>query len=292
MADVENQKPMQTDTIFAIASMTKPVTATAVMILQDEGKLSVDDPASKYVPALADVALPAGPPKRPITIRDLITHTSGIGGSQRNQGSLERTVELLAKEPLRFEPGAKWQYSPGLTVCGRIVEVASGQPFDRFLHERIFEPLRMVDTTFFPDAKQQKRVARLYKPSDDKESIVPTEHWLSELGPKRTPNPSGGLFSTATDMARFYQMILGGGQSTGADLLRHEFVVVDLAQPTCPGDVDGDSDVDQADLGILLGTYELATDDPDYDTRADLDCDGDVDQSDLGLLLAVYGTDC
>jgi len=214
-ADVENEKPMQRDTIFAIASMTKPVTATAVMILQDEGKLSVDDPASKYVPELADVALPTGPPKRPITIRDLITHTSGIGGGQRNQGSLERTVELLAKEPLRFEPGAKWQYSPGLTVCGRIVEVASGQPFDQFLRERIFQPLGMVDTTFFPNARQQKRLARLYKPSDDKKSIVPTEHWLSELGPHRTPNPSGGLFSTATDMARFYQMILGGGQLDG-----------------------------------------------------------------------------
>lgn len=215
MADMENQKPMQKDTIFAIASMTKPVTATAVMILQDEGKLSVDDPASKYVAALADVALPAGPPKRPITIRDLITHTSGIGGDQRNQGSLEQTVARLAKEPLRFEPGAKWQYSPGLTVCGRIVEVASGQPFDRFLHERIFEPLGMVDTTFFPDVEQQERLARLYQPSDDKKSIVPTEHWLSELGPHRTPNPSGGLFSTATDMARFYQMILGGGQIDG-----------------------------------------------------------------------------
>ena len=214
-ADVEHQTPIEKDTIFAIASMTKPITATAVMILQDEGKLSVDDPASKYVPALADVALPTGPPKRPITIRDLITHTSGIGGSQRNQGSLDETVERLTKEPLRFEPGTKWQYSPGLTVCGRIVEVASGQPFDRFLHERIFRPLGMVDTTFFPNDQQQKRLARIYKPGDDKKSIVPTEHWLSELGPKRSPNPSGGLFSTATDLARFYQMILGGGQFAG-----------------------------------------------------------------------------
>ena len=214
-ADVEHQTPIEKDTIFAIASMTKPITATAVMILQDEGKLSVDDPASKYVPALADVALPTGPPKRPITIRDLITHTSGIGGSQRNQGSLDETVARLAEEPLRFEPGAKWQYSPGLTVCGRIVEVAAGQPFDRFLHERIFRPLGMVDTTFFPNAQQQKRLARIYQPSDDEKSIVPTEHWLSELGPHRTPNPSGGLFSTAADMARFYQMILDGGRFAG-----------------------------------------------------------------------------
>jgi CubicO group peptidase (beta-lactamase class C family) len=215
LADVASEKPMREDTIFAIASMTKPVTATAVMILQDEGKLSVGDPAAKYIPELGDAALPDGPPKRAITIRDLMTHTSGIGGGQRNQGSLERTVELLAEEPLRFEPGSKWQYSPGLTVCGRIVEVVSGKPYDEFLQERIFRPLGMRDTTFYPNAEQQRRLAQLYKPGPDKTSIEPASHWLSQLGPARTPNPSGGLFSTAADMARFYQMILDGGRWEG-----------------------------------------------------------------------------
>ena len=214
-ADLENQKPMQKDSIFAIASMTKPITATAVMVLQDEGKLSIDDDVSKYIPQLKDLSLETGRPSRQITVRDLLTHTSGIGGSQRNQGSLKETVELIAKRPLRFEPGSQWQYSPGLTVCGRIVEVVSGKPYEEFLAERIFRPLKMVDTTFYPTTQQQKRLARLYEPSKGKRAIQPASHWLSELSAERTPNPSGGLFSTATDMARFYQMILGGGRFNG-----------------------------------------------------------------------------
>ncbi len=224
LADLETQRPTQKDTIFGIASMTKPITATAVMILQDEGKLSMADPAWKYVPEFKDVSLAEGRPKRDVTIRDLITHTSGIGGSQRNQGSLENTAKLLAKEPLRFEPGSKWQYSPGLTVCGRIVEVASGQPYEEFLSERIFQPLGMVDTTFYPTDEQKKRLAALYKPSQDKKSIEPASHWLTDLGPTRTPNPSGGLFSTAADMARFYQMILNGGQLDGRRIVSESAV--------------------------------------------------------------------
>jgi CubicO group peptidase (beta-lactamase class C family) len=224
LADAEAQKPMQKDTVFAIASMTKPITATALMIVADEGKLSVDDPVSKYIPQFEKVALATGPPGREITIRDLLTHTSGVGGGQRNQGSLKETVELLAKEPLRFEPGSKWQYSPGLTVCGRIIEVVSGQPYDEFLTARIFQPLGMVDTTFFPSGQLQARLARLYKPGADGKSIEPAEHWLSELGPKRTPNPSGGLFSTATDLARFYQMILDGGQWEGRRIVSEKAV--------------------------------------------------------------------
>jgi len=223
-ADLENKKPMSKDSIFAIASMTKPVTATAVMILQDEGKLSIDDPVSKHLPRFKDVALPSGPPSRGLTIRDLMTHTSGVGGSQRNQGSLKETVDLIAQQPLKFEPGSRWQYSPGLTVCGRVIEVVSGQPYDEFLEERIFEPLGMVDTTFHPTPDKQGRLARLYKPGKDKGSIEPTSHWLSELSHGRTPNPSGGLFSTASDMARFYQMILNGGQLEGRRIVSTEAV--------------------------------------------------------------------
>jgi len=214
-ADVENERPMRKDTIFAIASMTKPITATAMMILQDSGKLSVSDPVSKYIPQFHDVSIDGNPPNREITIRDLMTHASGIGGGQRNQGSLKRTAELIAEQPLQFQPGSKWKYSPGLTVCGRVVEVASGQSFDRFLSERIFQPLKMVDTTFHPTPLQRKRLTQLYKPSDDEKSIQATSHWISQLSEERTPNPSGGLFSTASDMARFYQMILNGGQLDG-----------------------------------------------------------------------------
>ena len=163
--DIENARPMQKDSLFAIASMTKPITATAIMILVDDGKLSIDDPVSKYVPQFKNVRLKNGDaPKRPITIRDLMTHTSGVTGTQEVKGSLKSAAELIAGEPLAFQPGTKWQYGPGLNVCARIVEVVSGQSFDRFLEKRIFGPLKMTDTSFYPTVTQQKRLARLYKP--------------------------------------------------------------------------------------------------------------------------------
>jgi CubicO group peptidase (beta-lactamase class C family) len=214
-ADLENQRPMSPDTMFCIASMTKPVTATAVMILQDEGNLSVDDPVSKYVPAFAEVALRDGKPKQAVTLRHCLTHTAGLSGNQQNEGSLKDTVERLAQRPLDFEPGTKWQYSPGLSVCGRVVEVVSGKPFDEFLAERIFRPLKMADTTFHPSAAQQQRLAHLYQPGADGKTLAPATHWLVDVSPDKSPNPSGGLFSTAADMARFYQMVLSGGELDG-----------------------------------------------------------------------------
>ncbi|NLX95453.1 MAG: beta-lactamase family protein [Rhodopirellula sp.] len=214
-ADVEAKRPIQPDTVFAIASMTKPITATAVMILADEGKLKVDDPIARHLPEFSAATLQSGPPDRPITLRDLLTHTSGLGGSQENVGSLAETVEKLAARPLQFQPGTKWQYSPGLSVCGRVVEVVSGKPFDRFLQDRVFGPLKMADTTFFPTPEQQKRLARLYKPGAAQGTLDATTHWISDLSPSRTPNPSAGLFSTAPDLVRFYQMILNGGELDG-----------------------------------------------------------------------------
>ena len=221
-AVIEKHAPMRKDTVFAIASMTKPITATALMILVDEGKLAIADPVSKYLPEFAGVALKEGPPKRAITIRDLLTHTSGLVGEQRTQGTLEQTATMLSKRPLGFQPGTKWSYSPGLNVCARIIEIVSGQPYDDFLAQRIFQPLGMVDTTFAPSASQRKRMAKLYQPSDDKNSLVPGTHWLLDFpqdSQNRTPNPSGGLFSTAGDMARFYQMVLGGGEREGRRFL-------------------------------------------------------------------------
>ena len=214
-ADLENDRPMRRDTMFCIASMTKPITATAVMILQDEGKLSIDDPVSKYIPAFESVALRDGKPKQPVTLRHCLTHTAGLAGSQQNECSLKDTIEKLAGRPLDFEPGAKWQYSPGLSVCGRVVEVVSGKPFDEFLAERIFRPLNMADTTFRPSAAQQPRLAQLYQPGEGGNSLARATHWLLDLSPDKSPNPSGGLFSTAADMARFYQMILSGGELDG-----------------------------------------------------------------------------
>src|SRR5262245_58532676 len=138
-ADIAAHRPMTGETLFAVASMTKPITATAVMILQDEKMLSIDDPVSKYVPQFKDARLAEARPQREITIRDCLTHTSGLSGDQAVIESLAKTAEELAKRPLKFEPGTKWEYSPGLNVCGRVIEVVSGQSFEEFLGKRIFK---------------------------------------------------------------------------------------------------------------------------------------------------------
>ncbi len=223
-ADIEADKKMETDSLFAIASMTKPITAAAVLILQDEGKLSIDDPVSKYIPSFKEASLKDGKPKREMTIKDCLTHTAGLGGSQQNEGTLEETAEKLAKRTLDFEPGAKWQYSPGLTVVGRVVEVASGKSFDDFLRQRIFEPLQMYDTSFNPTKDQQKRLVRLYQQNKEKTGLEIGTSWINDVSTTRTPNPSGGLFSTASDVARFYQMMLGGGELGGKRILSQDAV--------------------------------------------------------------------
>jgi CubicO group peptidase (beta-lactamase class C family) len=217
LADIEANVPTTTNTLFAIASMTKPIAATAVMILQDEGRLSVDDPVAGHIPSFNDVSLEGGKPERPLTIRLLLTHTSGLTGSQHCADSLEKTVEKLAEQKLSFEPGTRWQYSPGMNVCGRIVEVVANQPLDAFLTERIFEPLGMRGTTFLPTVKQRKRLATIYRPGAKKGSLKRDKHWFEDypVDVKAVPSPSGGLFSTAADMATFYQMILNGGELNG-----------------------------------------------------------------------------
>lgn len=223
--DLEAKAPMTEDTIFAIASMTKPITATALMMLVDQGKVALDDPIEKYIPEFREARLEDGSvPKRPITVFDCLTHTSGVVGDQRNIGSIAETARALAKRPLAFHPGERWAYSPGLTLVGRVVEVASGQPFEQYLHDRIFAPLGMVDTTFHPTQEQQKRLAKLYKPGAERGTLVATSHWINEITPSRTPNPSGGLFSTAPDLVRFYQMVLNGGEWNGTRILSREAV--------------------------------------------------------------------
>jgi CubicO group peptidase (beta-lactamase class C family) len=219
-ADIAADRNMAKDTVFAIASMTKPITAAAVMILQDEGKLKLDDPVSRYIPAFAQTTLEDGSkPSREITVRDCLRHTNGLASDQKNMGSLAETAEHLAKSKLKFDPGLKWMYGPGLSVAGRVVEVASGKEFSAFLAERIFAPLDMKETSFHPTAEQTKRLAMLYQPTSDKKDIEPGTHWLFELSPETTPNPSGGLYSTATDIARFYQMALNGGELSGKRIL-------------------------------------------------------------------------
>ena len=224
-ADLETERPMTTGTMFAIASMTKPITATALMILVDEDKVSLDDAVSQYIPEFANAKLKGDEElSREITIRDVLTHTSGLGGSQEVKGSLEATAKELAARPFGFQPGTKWQYSPGLNVVGRIIEVASGKSYAEFLQDRIFRPLGMLDTTFEPSETQKKRLAQLYAPGESDSGLVPHKHWINDLSESRPPNPSGGLFSTASDMAKFYQMILNGGKLDGVRIVSEDAV--------------------------------------------------------------------
>jgi len=223
-ADIAAKRPMTRDNLFAIASMTKPITATAMMILQDEGKLSVDDPVSKYIPKFKEARLADRPLAREITIHDLMTHTAGLSPPVVKdlfaEPSLRATAEQVAAAPLQFEPGSKWKYSNGITVCGAIIEAVSGKPYDEFLSERIFRPLKMNDTTFFLDADARGRLATMYRRTNGGDLEADKRPGVSAgSGHRGMPNPSGGLYSTAADMARFYQMILDGGQFDGKQLV-------------------------------------------------------------------------
>ena len=234
-ADLEFRKPMRTDSLFWIASMTKPMTAVAVLMLQDEGKLNVNDPVEKHLPEFKDLWLVAEKskdrltlkrPARVITIKDLLTHTAGLANmdAPRPTATLAELVGGYAKMPLQFEPGSKWQYSnQGINTLGRIVEVVSGMPFAEFMEQRLFKPLGMKDTTFWPSASQAKRIATSYQPKAGGKGLEPTGVYFLRGAPladkHRTPYPAGGLFSCAADVAKFYQMMLDGGLANGKQLL-------------------------------------------------------------------------
>jgi CubicO group peptidase (beta-lactamase class C family) len=234
-ADLDSQKPMRPNQLFWIASMTKPMTAVCVLLLQDEGKLSVDDPVEKHLPEFKDLwlveerakdRLVLKRPARVITIKDLLTHTSGLGNMEtpRPTATLAELVGGYAKLPLQFEPGSRWQYSnPGINTLGRLVEVVSGMPFAEFMDQRLFRPLGMNQTTFWPTPAQQKRIATSYQPASSGKGLEPTEVTFLRGAPledrNRTPYPAGGLYSTAEDVAKFYQMMLDGGVARGKRLL-------------------------------------------------------------------------
>jgi CubicO group peptidase (beta-lactamase class C family) len=224
-ASLEENRPMARDTLFAIASMTKPIVATALMILVDRGQVELDRPAAVYLPELAQLRLSDGQmPRTQPTVRHLLTHTSGLHPDQQMHGTIAETARYLASRPLQFEPGTRWSYGPGLTVAGRIVEVVSGKPLEEFLKKEIFDPLGMVDTTFHPRGEQQKRLALLYQKDPDSGKLRRAEHRLINLSPEAPPNPSAGLFSTAGDLVRFYQAILNGGILEGRRILSEKSV--------------------------------------------------------------------
>ncbi|MBE0540891.1 MAG: beta-lactamase family protein [Verrucomicrobia bacterium] len=218
-ADVATKRPMTPDTLFWIASMTKPVTGVAILMLQDEGKLNVADPVAKYLPEFANLKTPSGKPAN-LTITQILTHTSGLGeaggDAARQAKTLADLVPLWLAAPMQYEPGAKWQYcQSGINAAGRTVEVVSGMTFDAFLQKRLFDPLGMTNTTFYPTAEQRVRLVTAYAKKRDTGTLEPVPP-RPEFGPRdRPPQGNGGLYSTAPDYARFCQMLLNGGSLEG-----------------------------------------------------------------------------
>jgi CubicO group peptidase (beta-lactamase class C family) len=230
-ANIADDKPMRGDSIFWIASMTKPITGTAVLMVQDEGKLSVDDPVEKYLPEFTGVKTADGKGAR-LLIRHLLTHTSGMGEVSPSQArgikSLAGLMPLHVAKPLAFEPGTKWVYcQSGINTAARIVEVVSGELFDEFLERRLFGPLGMKDTTFYLSEQQLRRLATSYRRTS-KGELEATQNFIlhgkTPTSRDRFPAANGGLFSTAPDYARFCQMVLNGGELDGKRYLKPESV--------------------------------------------------------------------
>jgi CubicO group peptidase (beta-lactamase class C family) len=238
MADIEAGRPMTKDTIFQIMSMTKPVTGVGIMMLAEEGKLTLRDPVERFLPEFKDqrVAATIGPdsgrlgtPTRPITVADLMTHTSGMfdgppneikGYSQQMNIPLADLVRVFARQPLLFQPGTKWSYSsPGIDILGRIIEVCSGQKYEDFIQQRILTPLAMKDSFFYPNAAQIPRIAMVYELHDGHLKRSPGTILGGDPAAYRKgavyPAPSWGLYSTAEDLLHFYQMMLNGGTYNG-----------------------------------------------------------------------------
>jgi CubicO group peptidase (beta-lactamase class C family)/glyoxylase-like metal-dependent hydrolase (beta-lactamase superfamily II) len=222
---------MQADAIFWIASMSKPILATLLLMLQDDGLLSVDDPVEKYLPEFKELKTAGGKPAQ-VTIRHLLTHTSGMGEITADQARASKTlsavIPLYVAKPVGFTPGSKWVYcQSGINTGGRVAEVVTREPLEKLLERRLFSPLGMKDTTFYLTEKQLPRLAKSYRRTDkgDLEEInIGFLQGKSPTSLDRFPAPNGGLFSTASDYARFCQMVLRGGEYGGKRYLKPETV--------------------------------------------------------------------
>ena len=243
-ADMGAGKAMRPDTMFWIASQSKSMTAAAFMMLVDEGKVKVDDPVEKYLPEFKGQMLLAEEsggktvlkkPAHPILVREVLSHTSGLPFKSRVEEPtldgrpLREAVLSYALSPLQFEPGTKYQYAnAGINTAARIIEVVAGMPYETFMQQRLFKPLGMRDTTFWPSASQVPRIAKSYQPNaatnDLEETTIGQLHYPLTDRAVRYPMPAGGLFSTAQDVARFCQMILRGGEFDGRRYLSENAV--------------------------------------------------------------------
>jgi CubicO group peptidase (beta-lactamase class C family) len=261
--DREANKPMRNDAIFRICSMSKPITSLAVMMLYEDGRFMLDDPISQYLPEFKNPKVLVKPPNggepytipaaREITIRDLLTHTSGLTynwnevlgerykaanvahGLLPYDGTIEDNVKRLATVPLLYSPGTRWEYSLGVDVLGRLVEVVSGMPLDQFFRTRIFEPLGMKDTYFFLPDNKLDRLAAAYTYYSNKGLQRFPDTPISEgsftysadypyRGPKKLFAGGAGLNSTAADYYRFCQLMLQGGKLGDVRLLSRKSV--------------------------------------------------------------------
>ncbi|MEM7253967.1 MAG: serine hydrolase domain-containing protein [Pseudomonadota bacterium] len=252
-ADVENQVPIAEDTIFRFYSMTKPITSVALMMLYEEGAFQLNDPVSKFIPSFAELNVFSGgtaedyrvePARRAMTVRDLFTHTSGftygfmqempvdalyrqhkVGGVDFD-GDLGDMIARLAELPLRSHPGEEWNYSVSTDVLGYLVEVMSGRTFDRFLTERILNPLGMVDTGFWVPAESANRLAANYEKAGPEGGLrlIDTPSDSPYLSPRKFLSGGGGLVSTVADYLRFTQMLNNGGTLQGRRLLGRKTV--------------------------------------------------------------------
>jgi CubicO group peptidase (beta-lactamase class C family) len=233
--DLETKTPIAKDTIFRIASMTKPIVGVAMMMLWEQGKWSLDDPVAKHIPEFAGlkVATPNGevPQTRPMTMRQLMSHSAGFdvsaGYSKMNitdrSQPLQAMIDKLAKLPLPVQPGSDWRYGPSVDIQGYVVEKLSGQPLDDFLKTKIFDPLGMKDTGFWVEASKANRVTKTFTYGDDKRIMTAP----NQGDPTRKPvflSGSGGLLSTTPDYLRFAQMVLNGGEANGKRFLKKSTV--------------------------------------------------------------------
>ena len=250
--NVEDEVPMQEDTIFRIFSMTKPITGTALMVLHDEGKFELNDTVEKYLPELGgmevfvsqndDGSWVTEPANHPMTIRELMSHTGGLlytpplsqgpvasayakaGINNLFNYTLEESIPALADIPLGYQPGTQWVYSISVDVQGYLVERLSGQKFDEFLQERLFDPLDMAETGFFVKPENADRLARQYQPRQD--GTLARTDTGAFLNPPKFLSGGGGLTSTAGDYMKFVQMHLNGGELNGKRVLSKEAVEI------------------------------------------------------------------
>ena len=240
VSDLTTGRTLRTDDIFWIASMTKPIAAVALGLLVDDARLTFDDPVEKFLPEFRGqwVTQESTADRRslvkatrPITLRDVLTHTSGLAEYPATQAhwTISEFAKVLAREPLRFQPGTRWAYSTaGIDMLGRVVEVVSGESFAAFLQKRLFDPLGLKDTTFWLSPEQEKRFAHNYRPDGQTGKLAETPIaylYGGTTSDRARPALGGaGLFSTAADLARFYQMMLNGGVANGRRILSADTV--------------------------------------------------------------------